>query len=100
MPFHIRDASPDDVPALARLHVQTFNETHRGGRSGGPSYELRERQWRGGVSPTGGRGVFFLLADDPGRLRGLAEGTPPDAGGAGVAGARAQSSLPRRLPPP
>jgi hypothetical protein len=46
MAFHIRDAHESDVPALARLHVQTFNETHRGGRSGGPSYELPERQWR------------------------------------------------------
>src|SRR5713101_7315636 len=24
----IRDATPTDVPALARLHVATFNETH------------------------------------------------------------------------
>src|SRR5262249_24812754 len=37
MAFHIREARDVEVPALARLHVETFNETHRGGRSGGPS---------------------------------------------------------------
>jgi hypothetical protein len=46
MPFHIREANEADVPALARLHVQTFNETHRDGRPGGPAYELRDWQWR------------------------------------------------------
>ncbi len=45
MAFHFREARETDVQALATLHVQTFNETHRGGRPGGPSYELREHQW-------------------------------------------------------
>ena len=39
----IRDALSADVPALARLHVATWNATHRGGRSGRPSYELRDK---------------------------------------------------------
>lgn len=34
MPFRIRDARAGDVPALSSLHVQTFTETHRGGRPG------------------------------------------------------------------
>lgn len=34
MRFHIREARETDTPALARLHVQTFNETHRAGRLG------------------------------------------------------------------
>lgn len=42
MAFHLRDALEADIPALAKLHVQTFNETHRGGRPGGPSYEFRD----------------------------------------------------------
>ena len=46
MAFRFREAHETDVQALATLHVQTFSETHRGGRSGGPSYELLERQWR------------------------------------------------------
>ena len=43
-PLRIRDACPDDVPALAALHVATFKEAH--GRLGAPTFELRERQWR------------------------------------------------------
>jgi hypothetical protein len=53
MAFHLREALDADISALARLHVETFNETHRGGRPGGPSYELRnvsgvkhKRHWR------------------------------------------------------
>ena len=35
MTFMIRHATAKDIPALAALHVQTFNETHlRGGGSG------------------------------------------------------------------
>lgn len=34
MSFRIRDATAADIPALAALHVQTFNETHRSGRAG------------------------------------------------------------------
>jgi hypothetical protein len=49
MAFHIREATPHDLSALAHLHVQTFNETHRGGPDAGPSFELRERQWREAV---------------------------------------------------
>src|ERR1700736_3978326 len=41
--FTIRDATPEDVPALARLHVTTFKQTHPGP---GPAYAIREWQWR------------------------------------------------------
>src|SRR2546430_751815 len=44
--FVFRDATAQDVPALAQLHVTTFNETHCGGLSRGPTYEIREWQWR------------------------------------------------------
>ena len=76
MAFHIRDAQEDDVSALARLHVQTFNETHRGGLSGGPSYELRECQWREAFANTDGRWFCFVVEDDNGELVGFAKGTP------------------------
>lgn len=86
MAFHIRDASENDVPPLARLHVQTFNETHRGGRSGGPSYELRERQWREAFTLTDGSWFCFVVEDDAGELVGFAKGTPHDGGVPGFAG--------------
>ena len=41
----IRDAAASDIPALARLHVETWNATHSW-RKKGPTYELREHQWR------------------------------------------------------
>jgi len=41
----IRDARPEDLSALARLHVETFLETH-GSSPGAPTYTLRENQWR------------------------------------------------------
>ena len=73
MGFHIRDAQDDDVSAPARLHVQTFNETHCGGREGGPSYELRERQWRELFAANDGSSFCLLAQDDGGDLVGLRE---------------------------
>ena len=86
MSFHIRHASSDDVPALARLHVLTFNQTHRGGRSGGPSYELRERQWREAFEVTDGSWFCFVVEDDNGELVAFAKGTPHDGGVPGFTG--------------
>src|SRR5262245_18251906 len=86
MTFRIRDARKDDVPALARLHVQTFNETHREGRDGGPSYELRERQWREAFDAKDGSSFIFVVENDPGDLVGFAKGTLHDGGVPGFAG--------------
>jgi len=46
MSFIIRDAVASDVPALARVHVATYNETHAPESMDGPTYEIREYQWR------------------------------------------------------
>ena len=86
MGFHIRDAGAGDIAALAALHVETFNETHRGGRPGGPTYELRERQWRDAFAVDDGRWFCFVVEDDKGQLVGFAKGTPHDGGVAGFAG--------------
>ncbi len=86
MAFHIRCATKDDVPALARLHVQTFTETHRGGRAGGPTYALRERQWREAFDVTDGSWFCFVVEDDGGEMVGFAKGTPHDGGVPGFAG--------------
>jgi ribosomal protein S18 acetylase RimI-like enzyme len=86
MAFHIRDAQEDDVFALAWLHVQTFNETHRGGLGGGPSYELREQQWREAFAAKDGSWFCFVVEDDAGELVGFAKGTPHDGGVSGFAG--------------
>ena len=86
MSFRIRNATTDDVAALARLHVQTFNETHRAGRPGGPSYELRERQWREAFTVTDGSWFCYVVEDDDGELVAFAKGTLHDGGVPGFVG--------------
>ncbi len=86
MQFQLREAHEADIPALASLHVQTFNETHRGGRAGGPSYELRERQWRDAFARQDGSWFCYVTEDDGGELVGFAKGTPHDGGVPGFAG--------------
>ena len=71
----IRDALSADIPALAHLHVATWNATHRGGRSGGPSYELRERQWRDAFSQSDGSWFCLVIERADGALVGFAKGS-------------------------
>src|SRR5512146_2626358 len=97
MPFHIRDATQADIPALAALHVQTFNETHRGGRDGGPSYALRADQWRQTFADTTGSWSCLLVEDDQGELVGFAKGIPHDGGIPGFAGEVNKVYLLRRV---
>jgi ribosomal protein S18 acetylase RimI-like enzyme len=97
MPFHLRDATPHDVPALARLHVQTFNETHRSGRAGGPSYELRERQWREAFAVEDGTWFCLVVEDEQGELVGFAKGTPHTGGVPGFPGELNKIYVLRRL---
>lgn len=85
MAFFLRDAVTSDVEALARLHVETFNETHRGGQPGGPSFELREQQWRDAFERHDAS-WFCVVIEDDGGLVGFAKGTPHDGGVPGYAG--------------
>ena len=84
--FRIREGRSADIPALARLHVQTFNETHRGGRPGGPTYGLRERQWRESFDRDDGSWFCYVVEDDRGELAGFAKGRPHDGGVPGYTG--------------
>jgi GNAT superfamily N-acetyltransferase len=86
MPYRIREAHESDAQAVAALHVQTFTESHRNGRPGGPSYELRERQWRGTLSSNDELRFCFVAQDDAGRLVGFASGACHDGGVSGYAG--------------
>ena len=71
----IREALPDDVPALAALHVVTFEEAH--GSVEAPTYELRESQWREVFAHPSD--AFCYVAESPeGELVGFAKGTPHD----------------------
>ncbi|MCW8133288.1 MAG: GNAT family N-acetyltransferase [Planctomycetota bacterium] len=86
MAFLIREALAEDVAALAKLHVQTFNETHCDGQARGPSFELRERQWREAYAAADGAWFCFVVEDDAGALVGFAKGTPHKGGVPGYAG--------------
>jgi GNAT superfamily N-acetyltransferase len=86
MAFHLREALEADISALAKLHVETFNETHRGGRPGGPSYELREGQWREAFDRQDGSWFCYVVEENGSALVGFAKGTPHDGGVPGYAG--------------
>jgi ribosomal protein S18 acetylase RimI-like enzyme len=70
----IRQATSADVPALARLHVATFNETHAPVLRNGPSYEVREYQWRQAFQSANGSWFCFVIEDSSGELIGFAKG--------------------------
>jgi L-amino acid N-acyltransferase YncA len=72
--FIIREATSADVPALARLHVTTFNETHASVRMNGPAYEVREYQWRQAFESADGGWFCFVIEDPNGDLIGFAKG--------------------------
>src|SRR5258708_1950909 len=71
----IRDATNSDIPALARLHVTTWNATH-GWRPNGPTYELRERQWRDAFRRGDGKLFCLVIQRSNGDLVGFAKGVP------------------------
>jgi ribosomal protein S18 acetylase RimI-like enzyme len=81
--LHIREARPDDLEALARLHVETFRETH--GRFHAPSVETRRRQWRAAFDAPAD--WFCYVVEAPtGELVGFAKGTLHDGSVPGFAG--------------
>ena len=74
MSFTLREASAQDVGAVARLHVQTFNETHTHGRNNGPTFALRERQWKEIIAAPKGDWFCIVIEDANGALVGFARG--------------------------
>jgi hypothetical protein len=63
------------VPAnLAHLHVTTFNETHAPILMNGPTYEVREYQWRQAFLSPDGSWFCFVIEDPKGELIGFAKG--------------------------
>jgi ribosomal protein S18 acetylase RimI-like enzyme len=82
-PFHIRDATAADVPAIAGLHVATFIETHGGP---GPTYQTREGQWREAFAQADGSWFCFVIERPDGGLVGFAKGVPHSGDSLGFAG--------------
>src|SRR5262249_50495079 len=77
MAIIIREAAPADIPALADLHVRTWNATYPQVQKK-PTYEIRERQWRDAFRVTNGSVFCFVVEEENGSLVGFAKGTPAD----------------------
>jgi GNAT superfamily N-acetyltransferase len=78
MNFVIREAVAADVPLLAQLHVTTYNETHAPILRNGPTYAVRERQWRAGFEKADGNSFCFVVESPNDELVGFARGIPYD----------------------
>jgi ribosomal protein S18 acetylase RimI-like enzyme len=70
----VRDAVAADIPALAELHVTTWNATYRTSR--GPSVSTRVRQWTEVFAKHPRLDFVVVLEDRNGRLIGFAAGKP------------------------
>src|SRR4051812_15208793 len=82
MSYLIRDATVDDAPALAALHVATFRETH----GGGPPLAVRQEQWRTILQRSGSRDFTVVVETADRALVAFARGTAHDGGVPGFAG--------------
>src|SRR5690606_18336981 len=69
-----RDAVAADIPALAELHVTTWNATYRTAR--GPGIATRTRQWTEVFAGEQRRDFVLVLEDRHGRLIGFTYGRP------------------------
>jgi GNAT superfamily N-acetyltransferase len=71
-----RDAVAADIPALAELHVTTWNATYN--TSAGPTIATRTGQWNQIFSKEDRRDFILVLEDRNGRLIGFTWGIPND----------------------
>jgi len=85
LPFTLRKMTESDVPAVAILHVSTFNETHTINNDG-PSCELRESQWRAAFKESPATWFGVVIENESGELVGFAKGRPHDGSVAGFQG--------------
>jgi ribosomal protein S18 acetylase RimI-like enzyme len=77
----MRDAIASDIPALAELHVTTWNATYRTTR--GPTVAVRTWQWNEVFKKEPRRDFILVLEDRNGRMIGFAWGIPNDGEFAG-----------------
>ena len=71
-----RDAVAADIPALAELHVTTWNATYNTTR--GPTIATRTWQWNQVFAKEGRRDFVLVLEDRSGRLIGFTWGRPQE----------------------
>jgi L-amino acid N-acyltransferase YncA len=81
----VRDATHDDVPAIARVHVDTWRTTYQGivpdERLASLSYEKRANGWHQILNHSSEDGNFTYVAEDEcGHVIGFANGCPERTG--------------------
>jgi L-amino acid N-acyltransferase YncA len=71
--FTFRDATPDDIPQLAKVHVKAWQDTYRVLRP--PTYQIREYQWRKAFTEENdGRWFCILVVNKKNEVIGFAKG--------------------------
>lgn len=87
--MQIREATPDDIPGIARVHVDTWRTAYVGIISAeflaGLTYERSEIRWREHLFREGS-GRFVYVAEDAGRIIASASGGPERDGMPGYDG--------------
>jgi ribosomal protein S18 acetylase RimI-like enzyme len=71
--FTLREAVPDDLAKLARLHVQAWAETYPMVKKP-PTFQIREHQWREQFNVKDGSWFCFVVEDPRGELVGFIKG--------------------------
>ncbi len=74
----IREATAADIPALAQLHVTTWNATYAPMLMNGPPVAVREYQWREAFATLDGSWFCFVVQNTRGELVGFAKGQKSD----------------------
>lgn len=74
----IREATAADIPALAQLHVTTWNATYAPMLMNGPPVAVREYQWREAFAQADGGWFCFVVENTKGQLVGFAKGRKSD----------------------
>ena len=88
--MRIREATLDDIPGIARVHVDTWRTAYvdivPAAHLAGLSYEQRESRWREILIPMGDLRCHFVAENDAGQIVGIATGGPERDGMPGYDG--------------
>lgn len=81
--LRIREATPDDISALARLHVVTWNDTYAPFGMKGPGVQVREAQWREAFERRDEHWFCYVVQNRTGKLIEFAQANRSDHPGYG-----------------
>ena len=76
----MREATTADLSRLAQLHVDTYNETHVGPFGSGPTFQVRQAQWREKLAQLDATNFVFVVETPAGELVGFVWAHPASEG--------------------